>query len=117
MNRPSVLKMRPLAALLLVLAVMFGGALDAAACAPQSSSFEQIAIGDEPAPADDQTGDQTDNHAVCSHGNCHHCHHGAQPDRQSSGVAVETPPAAHFGVAVAPLSSAELLSFKEPPRA
>ena len=116
MNRLSVLNMRPLAALLLLLAVMFGGALDAAACAPQSSSFEQVAIGDEPAPAEEQTDDQTDNHAVCSHGNCHHCHHGAQPDRLSSDVAVEAPPAAHFGVAAAPLSSAELLSFKEPPR-
>ena len=117
MTRPSSQSLRPLAALLLVLVVMFGGALDAAACASPTSSFGQVAVSDDASPADERTDDQTGTDAVCFHGNCHHCHHGAQPDRLSADVAVETPPAAHFGVAVSPLSSAELLSFKEPPRA
>lgn len=66
---------RAFAALLLLVAVILGGAIDAAACEPelQASSFVDVHAAEQ----DQDTQDQgtADDDGACVHG---HCHHGAQ---------------------------------------
>jgi hypothetical protein len=60
--------------LLVLIAIAFGGAVEAVACSPEVDASVSIAFFQDQAPAEDenQSGDQ---HAVCAHG---HCHHGQQ---------------------------------------
>ena len=67
-------KSRPVAALLILLAMMFGGAIDAAACEPEFSETTASAVyqaDDE----QDKTSKPIEQHGACVHG---HCHHGSQ---------------------------------------
>ncbi len=60
--------------LLVLIAVAFGGAVEAVACSPEVDASVSIAFVQDQAPVEDenQSGDQ---HAICAHG---HCHHGQQ---------------------------------------
>jgi len=63
---------RGFAALLLLVGVMLGGAIDAAACEPelQASSFVDVHASEQ----DQDTQDQgtADDDGACVHGHCHH---------------------------------------------
>ena len=105
---------RPLAALFLLLAVLIGGTIEAAACEFEPAAFEQLDIssndGDDPSP-----GDSTAKHGVCAHG---HCHHGAQSiDSNSDTASIPAAASVHFRRAMPGLSEARLKLVKEPPRA
>ena len=104
---------RRFAALVLLLGVMLGGAVDAIACEPTT---EMTAVAAH--AADTDSGEQvpdTDRHGACVHG---HCHHGAQQVPQVA-TAEELPL-----VAAPPVPSGERRltsispsSLKRPPRA
>lgn len=105
---------RPLAALLLLLSVLLGGAIDAAACTPEQPMLEQVDLSTSDGSQPD-SGDRTDKHAVCAHG---HCHHGAQMIGSVSEA--EHMPAAtvpHFGRPLAGVGQRLAGPIKEPPRA
>lgn len=111
----SASPLRSIVALLLLFAVVFHGTVEANACDQKVSSAEQLAKSADSAPTDDKSGDQAQQHALCTHG---HCHNFAQLDRDQAWV--DTPPPAdslHFSMSPAALTSAELIPFKEPPRA
>ena len=107
---------RMLAALLLLFAVVFGGASDAVACDDVGASLERAVESIEASPAPEKkNSEEAQQHALCAHG---HCHNVAQLDR---GVALEAeqllPDPLHFALPMVALSGAEITLDKEPPRA
>ncbi len=116
MTLRSASPFRTLAALLLLFAVIFGGASDAVACDDVGTSVEQASqfVDTSPAP-EKNSSDDAQQHALCAHG---HCHNVAQLDR---GVALEAeqlaPDPLHFALPFVALSGAEITLDKEPPRA
>lgn len=58
----------------MLIAIAFGGAVEAIACSPEVDASVSIAFVDKQAPTEDENR-STDQHAVCAHG---HCHHGQQ---------------------------------------
>ncbi|HLV08328.1 MAG TPA: hypothetical protein VKY80_11700 [Croceibacterium sp.] len=67
---------RSVAVLLLLLAMVLGGAIEAAACEPEIAIASASASFDLNADADENQPDgQPDQHGFCAHG---HCHHGSQ---------------------------------------
>ena len=111
-RRRSPSAFRPLAALFLMLCVLLGGSIEAAACEP-AAAFEQIDIvssdGDEPSP-----GEETVQHGVCAHG---HCHHSAQfIESQSDTALMAAAMATHFGLTSTGLGQTKSKLIKEPPR-
>ena len=71
MSLPSSLKrMRPFAALLLLLGAILGGTIDAAACEPVTETF--VAVGAVESQPDTEKLPSGDRDGVCIHGHCHH---------------------------------------------
>lgn len=78
---------RALAGLLLAVAVLFGGVLEASACASEPitvAAAEAVTVDDGGAPLQDDSGPAAE-HKACAHG---HCHHGqfATPERHAASV-------------------------------
>jgi|SRR5690606_40464428 len=105
---------RALLALLLLVGVMLGGALDAAACEPElhPASLAEVHIADEDQDPVDQERSEGD---ACVHG---HCHHGAQSPVKSQDVTtvmfVAIIPAAVDQTSLVPIQG---VTPKRPPRA
>jgi len=106
-----------IAALLLLLGIVLGGAVDAAACEPDKEFAAVTAIVAD-TPADSGTRDEApakERHGECVHG---HCHHGAQqvPSQvaqvDSPTVSVEHPVSGESVLVSLPPGS-----LKRPPRA
>ncbi|WP_120717229.1 hypothetical protein [Tsuneonella amylolytica] len=116
MTLRSTSPFRTLAALLLLFAVVFGGASDAVACGDVGASVEQATQSVDTSPAPEKkSSDDAQQDALCAHG---HCHNVAQVD---SGVALEAeqlaPDPLHFALRTVALNGAEITLDKEPPRA
>lgn len=113
-GRHSATAFRPLAALFLLLAVLLGGTIEAAACEPEAVAFEQIDISSH--DGDDQNpGGKTEQHGLCSHG---HCHHSPQLiDSPNNAAPVLAATSTHFGLIKLGLRQASPNLVKEPPRA
>ena len=113
-GRRSAPAFRPLAALFLLLAVLLGGTVEAAACEPAAVAFEQVDISSH--DGDEQNSrDKADQHGVCAHG---HCHHSPQLiDSSNDAAQVLAATAAHFGLTKRGLREARPKLIKEPPRA
>lgn len=115
MNGPrSATAFRPLAALFLLLAVLLGGAIEAAACESEPVAFEQVDISSHDGGDQNPSG-KTEQHGVCSHG---HCHHSPQLTNSSNDAAqVLASTSTHFGLIKLGLRQASPNLVKEPPRA
>ena len=105
-----------LAALVLLLGIVLGGAVDAVACEPIIETAAVTAVAAD--AADPGSGDQApgqERHADCIHG---HCHHGAQ---QLPSLALQVVPPAvsveHLSFGESSLASLSPSSLKRPPRA
>lgn len=74
-------------ALLLLLAVLLGGAVEAMACEPAVSAapYTAVAFDLDDGLADDAAGGQSEQHALCPHG---HCHHGPQTFADSAPISL-----------------------------
>jgi len=114
--RLPLVRFRPLAALLFLLALLLGGTLDAAACEPEFGFAEAAASAAvdgehdgngsdrEPAPQD-----------VCVHGHCHHCGQVVLSDEDAPAVPFAAVSPAHSPVPwLDPVTSD---TPKRPPRA
>lgn len=107
------------AAILLLLGIVLGGAVDAVACEPTIEIAAATAIAAEPdILADAGTRDQApgqERHGDCIHG---HCHHGAQQVPPLA-VEIELPMVSveHVTPGENDLSSIPPGTFKRPPRA
>ena len=113
-GRRSAPAFRPLAALFLLLAVLLGGTVEAAACEPAAVAFEQVDISSDGGDEQNPSG-KTDQHGVCSHGHCHHC--AQYIDSRSDAAPVLAVMATHFGLTRSGLVQARPKLIKEPPRA
>jgi len=112
--RLSTLTFRPFAALLILVALLMGSAIDAAACEPEFVAHAQVEVAVD--GADEQGSDSDDqDHAVCAHG---HCHHGTQI-LGGSGAAADAPAPASitFGSHPDGLAGTSIPLPKQPPRA
>lgn len=115
MTLRSTSPFRTFAALLLLFAVVLGGASDAVACDDVGTSIEQAIQSVDTSPAPEESSDDAQQHALCAHG---HCHNVAQLDRGAASEAEQlAPDALHFALHIAALSGAESALDKEPPRA
>lgn len=79
--RPSSGIFAPLAGLLLALAILLGGAVDAVACESEANTASVCTVDYEHADHGDREG-EPDQHGTCPHG---HCHHGSQHVRAFAG--------------------------------
>ena len=102
-----------IAALLLLLGIVLGGAVDAVACEPISEIAAVTAVAAEPGSPEQVPG--AERHGDCIHG---HCHHGTQ---QVPALAFQVVPPMVSVEHVAPgesgLASLSPGSLKRPPRA
>ena len=115
MTLRSTSPFRTLAALLLLFAVVFGGASDAVACDDVGTSIEQTIQSIDTSPAPKKSSDDAQPHVLCAHG---HCHNVSPLDRGVVFVAEQlAADSLHFALPLAALSAAEITSDKEPPRA
>lgn len=81
-------------------------AVDAATCGPEATAAHASEIVAD-APSDPADADRSDQHAICSHG---HCHHGSAAVAQTPDAAVVT----HAGAALAALPLADGLPSRMP---
>lgn len=115
MTLRSTSPFRTLAALLLLFAVIFGGASDAVACDDVRTSVEQAIQSVDTSPAPEKSSDDAQQHALCAHG---HCHNIAPLDRGEAFVAEQlAADSQHFVLPMVALSGTEITLDKEPPRA
>ncbi len=115
MTLRSTSPFRALAALLLLFAVVFGGASDAVACDAVGTSVEQAIQSVDTSPAPEESGDDAQQNALCAHG---HCHNVAPLDRGEAYVAEQLAATTlHFALPMVALSAVEITLDKEPPRA
>ena len=115
MTLRSTSPFRTLAALLLLFAVIFGGASDAVACDDVRTSVEQAIQSVDTSPAPETSSDDAQPHVLCAHG---HCHNVSPLDRGVVFVAEQlAADSLHFALPLAALSAAEIALDKEPPRA
>ena len=115
MTLRSTSPFRTLAALLLLFAVVFGGASDAVACDDVGTSIEQTIQFVDTSPAPEKSSDDAQPHVLCAHG---HCHNVSPLDRGVVFVAEQlAADSLHFALPLAALSAAKIALDKEPPRA
>lgn len=115
MTLRSTSPFRKLAALLLLFAVVFGGATDAVACDDVGTSIEQTVQSVDTSPAPEKSSDDAQPHVLCAHG---HCHNVSPLDRGVVFVAEQLATTTlHFALPLVALSAAEATLDKEPPRA
>ena len=113
-GRRSATAFRPLAALFLLLTVLLGATIEAAACEPEAVAFEQVDISSHGGDDQNPSG-KTEQHGVCSHG---HCHHSPQLTNSSNDAAqVLAATSTHFVLTKVGLRQASPNLVKEPPRA
>lgn len=117
-TRPSSSIFAPLAGLVLALAILLGGAVDAAACESEVNAASVCTVDHEQVAHDDADhGDrdgERDQHGTCAHG---HCHHGSQHVRALTGSnSVRISVGAHPPFAGAAILQAESDILTQPPR-
>ena len=110
---------RRFAALLLLLAVMLGGSVDAIACEPVTEAAISAAETMAPADPDVTQGDEqqlpgNDRHGACIHGHCHHGVANVQPVAQQADLLAAQ--VDHCPAGEHRLASITLNSLKRPPR-
>lgn len=111
---PPFARSRPLLALLLLLSVMIGGAVEAAACEPEWGHSTDVSSHVD--GGDRQNSDQKrETHGTCVHGHCHHWPQFMRDEPAPSTIAASSAP--HQGLAEARLTAIEGDTPKRPPRA
>lgn len=115
MTLRSASPFRSLAALLLIFAVLFGGAAEAIACDRDDSPTVQAAHSVDTTPASDDSDEKAQQHALCAHS---HCHNVAPLDRGEATVKAQSAAdTLHFALPSVSLNPADIALVKEPPRA
>ena len=112
--RLSALTLRPLAALLILVALLMGSAIDAAACEPEFAQHAQIETSAD-ADGEQNTDGTVEQHGVCAHGHCHHA--SSMIDHNSDGAAAIATPLDLFRSPQARLAGTAISLPKQPPRA
>lgn len=113
--------LHPFAVLLLLVAMVFVTAADAAACGAEVAPGTSVAwnatdadhTASEPDQEQDDTGSPAEQHGVCGHG---HCHHGANFAGGIQERQLSYPPAILAPPAPVVLASAVSYQLKRPPR-
>lgn len=113
--RFSALNLRPLAALLILVALLIGGSIDAVACEPELTASAQVEAASD-GPSNPKSDDKDEKYAACAHGHCHYCSN-ALVARTGDFADAFAAPAIHFGSREAGLTSTASSLPKPPPRA
>lgn len=111
--RFSALNLRPFAALLILVALLMGSAIDAAACEPEFVAHSQAEVSADGSGEQDPAG-KDKKHGVCAHGHCHHASQ-AVGHTAEAGAAIATP-LILFGSPPAGLTGTLSSPPKQPPR-
>lgn len=83
--RFSALNLRPLAALLILVALLMGSAVDAAACEPEFVAHAQVELTAD-GSGDQEPAGKDKKHGVCAHGHCHHVFQAVDPTADTGPV-------------------------------
>ena len=112
--RFSALNFRPLAALLILAALLLGSSVDAAACGSEFTAHAQVEAAAD-GSSQQGSGSKDKKHAVCAHG---HCHHGSQIiGGTDASDGATTTPSIHFVAPQGGLTPTASSLPKPPPRA
>lgn len=103
-------------ALLLLVAILLGGSVEAVACEPAPSAATSAVFADQDMGSEnDAPGGQSENHGLCAQG---HCHHGPQALAETSpAVAIQPTDEVRSAFLENTLDARVTDALKRPPRA